>query len=97
MKSIKSFLFLLVTFFFLAASSAEAQTDPNQTAPKKGMSRKAKGAIIGTGAGAVGGGIIGGRKGAVIGGAAGAVGGGIIGRKKDKKKDPVRHEQYSKQ
>jgi uncharacterized protein YcfJ len=92
MKSFKAFLLLLVTFFFLASSAVQAQTEP-----KKKWSRKAKGAAIGTGVGAGTGAIIGGTKGAIIGGAAGAVGGGIIGRKKDKKKDPVRHEQYSKQ
>ena len=91
MKCIKSFLLLLLTFILLAGSAVQAQT-----APRKKWSGKAKGAAIGTGAGAVTGAVVGGRKGAVIGGVAGAVGGGLIGRKKDKKKDPVRYEQYSK-
>ena len=53
---------------------------------KKGMSKAAKGAIIG----GVGGAIVGGvatksTKGAVVGGVVGAAGGYIIGRKQDKK------------
>ena len=66
-----------------------AATTTTSTAPveeKKGISKAAKGAIIG----GVGGAVIGGvatksAKGAVIGGAVGATGGYIIGRKQDKK------------
>ncbi|MCE9615844.1 MAG: glycine zipper 2TM domain-containing protein [Lentisphaerae bacterium] len=42
-----------------------------------------KGAVIGTGSGAVVGGAIGGTKGAVLGGAAGGVAGGVIGHNVD--------------
>lgn len=87
MKAFKSFFFLLITFFFLAAG-AQAQT------PKKGWSNKAKGAAIGGGAGAVTGAVVGGGKGAIIGAAAGTVGGGLLGRKKDKKDDPARYDAY---
>ncbi|MEP6583991.1 MAG: YMGG-like glycine zipper-containing protein [Ginsengibacter sp.] len=63
-------------------------TDPVPAEPeeKKGMSKAAKGAIIGGGAGAIGGAIISKKKGkgAIIGGVLGAAGGYIIGRKKDK-------------
>lgn len=54
---------------------------------KKGWSKAAKGAVIGAGAGAVGGAIISKKKGlgAVIGGVVGGAGGYIIGRSKDKK------------
>lgn len=57
-----------------------------QVEQKKGMSKAAKGAIIG----GVGGAVVGGvatksTKGAVIGGVVGATGGYIIGRSKDKK------------
>ena len=57
-----------------------------QVEQKKGMSKAAKGAIIG----GVGGAVVGGvatksTKGAVIGGVVGATGGYIIGRKQDKK------------
>jgi hypothetical protein len=53
---------------------------------KQGMSSRTKGALIGAGAGAIAGGIIGHNiKGAIIGGAVGAGTGYIIGRKKDKK------------
>ncbi len=69
------------------ATTSTTNTEP-ELAPeeKKGMSSAAKGAIIGGGAGAIGGAIISKRKGtgAVIGGVLGAAGGYIIGRKKDK-------------
>jgi len=81
-------LFLLA--FFMLLGGAQAQT------PKKGWSNKAKGAVIGGGAGAVAGGLLGGGKGAVIGAAAGVVGGGLIGRNKDKKHDPARYNAYHK-
>lgn len=64
----------------------------NEPAPavaeeKKGWSNAAKGAVIGGGAGAIGGAIISKKKGtgAVIGGVLGAAGGYIIGKSKDKK------------
>ncbi len=61
-------------------------TAPVAEEKKKGWSNAAKGAVIGGGAGAVGGAIISKKKGkgAVIGGVLGAAGGYIIGRKKDK-------------
>ncbi|HEX7903727.1 MAG TPA: glycine zipper domain-containing protein [Chitinophagaceae bacterium] len=67
------------------ASTSTSQNNA-QVQEKKGMSKAAKGAIIG----GVGGAVIGGvatksAKGAVIGGAVGATGGYIIGRSKDKK------------
>lgn len=54
---------------------------------KKGWSNAAKGAVIGAGAGAIGGAIISKKKGkgAIIGGVVGAAGGYIIGKNKDKK------------
>ncbi len=56
-----------------------------QAPEKQGMSKAAKGAIIGGVGGAAAGAIIGrNAKGAIIGGAVGAAGGYIIGRKKDK-------------
>lgn len=60
---------------------------PAQAEEKKGWSNAAKGAVIGGGAGAVGGAIISKKKGkgAIIGGVLGAAGGYIIGRHKDKK------------
>jgi osmotically inducible lipoprotein OsmB len=91
MQTFKFLLILLFAFFLLAGSVAEAQT-----APKKKWSGKAKGAAIGGGAGAVTGAVVGGTKGAVVGGVVGAVGGGLVGRHKDKKKDPVRYQQYAK-
>ncbi|AMJ66902.1 YMGG-like glycine zipper-containing protein [Hymenobacter sp. PAMC 26628] len=88
MKPFKiAFAFLLMVFL-LAGSAAQAQD------AKKGWSRKAKGAAIGGGAGAVTGTVLGGGKGAVIGAAAGVVGGGLIGRNQDKKKDPARYNGY---
>lgn len=93
MKTFKIYLTMLLTVFMLGSTCSEAQA---QTTPKKGWSKKAKGAAIGGGAGVVGGAVVGGTKGAVIGGVAGAAAGGLIGRKKDKKKDPVRHAEYTK-
>ena len=90
---------ILTSILFFGSNLAEAQTTTKEQ-PKKGMSKKAKGAIIGGVGGAAAGRVIagknGGTKGAIIGGVAGAAAGGAIGRKKDKKTDPVRYEQYSK-
>ena len=60
---------------------------PAPVEEKKGWSNAAKGAVIGGGAGAIGGAIISKKKGkgAIIGGVVGAAGGYIIGRSKDKK------------
>lgn len=73
-----------------SANSTTTQTTTTQTTTKKkGWSSAAKGAVIGAGAGAVGGAIISKKqpvKGAVIGGVVGAAGGYIIGKDIDKKK-----------
>jgi uncharacterized protein YcfJ len=87
MKAFAKIFVLLLTFIVLASSAVQAQD-------RKGWSRKAKGAAIGGGAGAVTGAVIGGGKGALIGTAAGVVGGGLIGRNQDKKKDPARYYHY---
>lgn len=72
-------------------SSAGTNTGTTSTTRQKtGISKAAKGAIIGGVGGAAAGAIIGrNAKGAVIGGAVGAAGGYIIGRKKDKKSGRV--------
>ena len=88
MKAFTKIFVLLLTLFVLGSSAAQAQDS-------KGWSRKAKGAAIGGGAGAVAGGLLGGGKGAVVGAAAGVVGGGLIGRNQDKKKDPARYNHYT--
>ncbi len=87
MKAFAKIFVLLLTFIVLGSSAVQAQD-------RKGWSRKAKGAAIGGGAGAVTGAVIGGGKGALIGTAAGVVGGGLIGRNQDKKKDPARYNRY---
>lgn len=87
MKAFAKIFVLLLTLIVLGSSAVQAQD-------RKGWSRKAKGAAIGGGAGAVTGAVIGGGKGALIGTAAGVVGGGLIGRNQDKKKDPVRYNRY---
>ncbi len=72
-----------------AANTTTTQTTAETTTKKKGWSSAAKGAVIGAGAGAIGGAIIGKKKpvkGAVIGGVVGAAGGYIIGKDIDKKK-----------
>lgn len=88
MKTCLRFFALFLTLFMLASSVVRAQDKP------KGWSRKAKGAAIGGGTGAVVGGVLGHGKGAIIGAAAGVVAGGAIGRSQDKKKDPVRYNGY---
>jgi hypothetical protein len=62
-------------------------TTTQNTTHKKGWSSRAKGAVIGGAAGAVGGAIVSKHKGtgAVVGGVVGAAGGYIIGNEKDKK------------
>lgn len=69
------------------SGTGEGSADAGTTAKKKeGISKAAKGAIIGGVGGAVAGAVIGkNAKGAVIGGVIGAAGGYILGRKKDKK------------
>jgi osmotically inducible lipoprotein OsmB len=95
MQTIKGYIALFSAALMLTATAAP-QTALAQTTPKKGWSGKAKGAAIGGGAGVVGGAVVGGTKGAVVGGLAGAAAGGLIGRNKDKKKNTVRYQQYSK-
>ncbi len=68
------------------ANNSGGGTYSTQPAPRRGISKAAKGAIIGGVGGAVIGGVIGkNAKGAIIGGAAGAAGGYIIGRGKDRR------------
>lgn len=90
MKLFPKIFAVVFALFVLMSTVAQAQDKP------KGWSRKAKGAAIGGGSGAVVGGLLGGGKGALVGAAAGVVGGGLIGRNQDKKKDPVRYNRYHK-
>ncbi|MEP7230587.1 MAG: YMGG-like glycine zipper-containing protein [Ginsengibacter sp.] len=72
-----------------SANNTNTQTTTQTTTKKKGWSSAAKGAVIGAGAGAIGGAVISRKKpvqGAVIGGVVGAAGGYIIGKDIDKKK-----------
>lgn len=100
MKNLRLYFAVAAAMLFLGSNAAFAQGSNDGTPPKKGWSRKAKGAAIGGGSGAAAGAIIAGKgdrgKGAIIGGAAGAVGGALIGRKKDKKQDPARHREYTR-
>ena len=82
MKAFK-IIFVFLLAFVMLVGSTQAQT------PRRKMSGKTKGTIIGAGAGAVGGAVVGGGKGAIIGAAAGAVGGRIIGNRQDKKRAGV--------
>jgi len=80
---------LIFTFVIGAANTSMAQEK------KKGMSSQAKGALIGGGAGAVAGTLIGKDvKGALIGGAVGAGGGYIIGNEARRKKEKKARAQY---
>lgn len=95
MKTLKGYIALFSAVLMLGATAAP-QTAEAQTKPKKTWSKKAKGAAIGGGAGAVTGAVLGGGKGAIVGGVVGAAAGGVVGRNKDKKKDPARYQAYKK-
>ena len=93
-----SLAFLLALVLLLTSAASEAQT--TTTTPKKGMSKTAKGGIIGGLGGAAGGAVlgrvIGGKKGtavgAVIGAAVGGGAGALIGRRMDKQAEELRRE-----
>ncbi|WP_375415927.1 hypothetical protein [uncultured Hymenobacter sp.] len=89
MKTFK-LIFVFLLSFFVLTTSAYAQEG-------KRMSGKKKGTLIGAGAGAVGGAVIGkGVGGAIIGGAAGALGGRALGKRADRKKaERARQQQRS--
>jgi uncharacterized protein YcfJ len=97
----KKLVLIFAVFFSLSATTADfvqAQTAKRtyykngkkittKTKTRKGMSKRAKGALIGGGAGAVGGALIGKSVGgALVGGAVGAGAGYIIGNETDKGK-----------
>jgi outer membrane protein OmpA-like peptidoglycan-associated protein len=96
-------LFLLLSLFISACSSSK-NTQPTggdstyQNEPeKKGMSKTAKGGIIGAGSGAVVGGVIGmitghTAAGAIIGAAVGGSTGAIIGRRMDKQAEELQRD-----
>ena len=67
--------------------------NPAQPAQKRGMSKAAKGTLIGAGSGALVGAVVSKQKGkgAIIGGVAGGAAGYLIGRSKDKKDGRVRN------
>ena len=69
-----------------AGTGTGTESVPEAPAKKEGISKAAKGAIIGGVAGAAAGAVISKKgKGAIIGGVVGAAGGYILGRKQDKK------------
>ncbi|WP_419801157.1 YMGG-like glycine zipper-containing protein [Mucilaginibacter sp.] len=96
----KNLILIFAVFFTLSATAplVQAQTTKRtsyknghkyvtKTKTRHGMSKRAKGAIIGGGAGALGGAIIGhGVKGALLGGALGAGAGYVVGNETDKGK-----------
>jgi osmotically inducible lipoprotein OsmB len=84
MKKILCLLTVAIGLSIASVSTTNAQTTVKEK-QKKGMSGKAKGAIIGGVGGAVVGGAVGGGKGAVIGGVAGAGVGYAVGAHHDKK------------
>lgn len=108
MKSFNSLLALLLMFTLVFSGCTTSQTagsgslpDSNGTGQRKdGMSKTAKGGIIGAGGGAVVGGVVGGllggKKGTAIGAIAGAAVGGstgaIIGRKMDKQAEELQRD-----
>jgi len=95
MKSIRIYLSILVIFSLLFSSCAN-QTG-STTTEKKGMSKTAKGGVIGAAGGAVVGGVIGRAAGntaagAIIGAAVGGTTGALIGRHMDKQAEELRRD-----
>ncbi|GAB2960340.1 hypothetical protein GCM10027048_30010 [Hymenobacter coalescens] len=108
MKSFKSLFALLLMFTVLFSSCKTSQTAGSSDLPssngsgarKDGMSRTAKGGVIGAGAGAAAGAVlgrvIGGKSGTAIGAITGAAVGGatgaVIGRKMDKQAEELQRD-----
>jgi outer membrane protein OmpA-like peptidoglycan-associated protein len=110
MKAPNSLLSFFMALTLLLGSCATSQTrnpnipdapDTNGTGPRKtGMSKTAKGGLLGAGGGAVVGGVlgrvIGGKNGtaagAIIGAAVGGTGGALIGRKMDKQAEDLQRD-----
>ena len=105
-KSLLSVLMACVLLFSSCATSQQASTQPDLStnngtgARKTGMSKTAKGGLIGAGSGAAAGAILGrviggGRGtaiGAIIGAAAGGTAGALIGRKMDKQAEDLQRD-----
>ena len=105
-KSFLSVLMACVLLFSSCATSQQASTQPDLStnngtgARKTGMSKTAKGGLIGAGSGAAAGAILGrviggGRGtaiGAIIGAAAGGTAGALIGRKMDKQAEDLQRD-----
>ncbi|WP_242434651.1 OmpA family protein [Hymenobacter amundsenii] len=109
MTSRNSLFTLLMAFVLFMSSCATSQprnpnipeADTNGTGPRKtGMSKTAKGGLLGAGGGAIVGGVlgrvIGGKSGtaagAIIGAAVGGTGGALIGRKMDKQAEELQRD-----
>ncbi|UOQ72235.1 OmpA family protein [Hymenobacter cellulosilyticus] len=108
MKSPKSLLamFMALTMFLGSCASSQPASQPDLStnngtgARKTGMSKTAKGGLIGAGAGAAAGAVlgrvIGGKSGtaagAIIGAAVGGTGGALIGRKMDKQAEELQRD-----
>ncbi|AKQ46388.1 membrane protein [Rufibacter radiotolerans] len=97
-----SFTALLVGSLFFSSCKSSEQASTTTTQEKKGMSKTAKGGIIGAGSGAVLGGIIGKAtgntaRGAIIGAAVGGATGAVIGRRMDKQAEELEREMKNAQ
>lgn len=79
-----------VTFTSTVRAQHRTVTTTTTTHHRHGWSRRAKGAAIGGGSGAVIGAVAGGGKGALIGGVLGAGAGYVIGNESDKNKSRAR-------
>ncbi len=106
-KSLLSALFAFVLLFSSCATSQQGSTQPDLSnnngtgARKTGMSKTAKGGLLGAGGGAaagavlgrvIGGGAKGTAIGAIIGAAAGGTAGALIGRKMDKQAEDLQRD-----
>ncbi|PRY10404.1 outer membrane protein OmpA-like peptidoglycan-associated protein [Pontibacter ummariensis] len=94
MKNLRNFLSIFAILAVLLSSCNTSQVGADSTDDDRGMSKTAKGGIIGAGSGAVVGGVVGRvagntAAGAIIGAAVGGATGAIIGRQMDKQAEEL--------
>jgi outer membrane protein OmpA-like peptidoglycan-associated protein len=97
MKNIRIYLAVFAILGILFSSCSGSKSSTSDTGEKKGMSKTAKGGLIGGGGGAVVGGLIGAAAGstaagAIIGAAVGGTAGALIGRKMDKQAEELQRD-----
>jgi outer membrane protein OmpA-like peptidoglycan-associated protein len=97
MKNFRIYLSILAVLGMLSTSCSSTQQTGTASGERDGMSKTAKGGIIGAGSGAVVGGVIGRvagntAAGAIVGAAVGGTAGAVIGRRMDKQAEELRRD-----